>query len=72
MKYNYGWKISDEDMNELLESYGEHHNKVIMSKDSNIAEYEKHLMVCEEVEKWMKACGVVPNIFMIEARKPFI
>lgn len=72
MKQNIGHQIDYEDMVKLLESYGEHHNKVIMSKDSNIAEYEKHLMVCEEVEKWMKACGVVPNKFMIEARKPFI
>lgn len=47
MKQNIGHQIDYEDMVKLLESYGEHHNKVIMSKDSNIAEYEKHLMVWE-------------------------
>lgn len=72
MKYNYGWKISDEDMNELLNSYSNHHNKCVKLKDLDNIEYEKHLMCCHEIEKWMKACGIVPNELLGIARKPFI
>lgn len=58
MKYNHGWKISDEDMNELLDSYSNHWNQLVKLEDSDSIEYEKHLACCREVEKWMKACGI--------------
>lgn len=70
---NIGHQIEYKDMVKLLDSYGDHHNEVVRHKDDNDkTEYDKHLMVCEEVEKWMKACGIVPNKLMVEARKIFI